>query len=157
MPPSSERCSTHLRVTLLGAREPTLSLPWINGSYMTQVINSMILQACLERVVPMHMPRNKAIREPHVSAVRGFVVHRLEFEGDAASTMPATPVKKAHDKLLKGSFIHSTQNHTYHGNFEFLTVCSPEFGCSQCISPWAVRLLRKLCGLCIGTHGDSIK
>lgn len=42
MLPSSERCSTHLRVTLLGTREPTLSLPWIDGSYMTQVINSMI-------------------------------------------------------------------------------------------------------------------
>lgn len=78
-------------MTLLGARKLTVSLSSVDGSYRTQAINCMKLQSCLEQVVHVRVPRNKASRELQVSAVSGPAVHRRESDGDTAPRVAATP------------------------------------------------------------------
>lgn len=57
---------------------------------MPETINSTTNQTSLEHVMHIYMPRNEDTRESQVSSVSGFMVHRLEFEGDASSTISAT-------------------------------------------------------------------
>lgn len=98
---------------------------------------------------PICPENNNNIRGWQVFSVSGFVLHWLEFKGDAASTTSATSGWK--DTKIVQRLFHSFYTEPYcYGNlrilhFEFLTVCSPEFGGSQSILLWVLRLLGKLC------------
>lgn len=88
-------------------QENQLSLSlWMDGSYVTWVLNLMSLQACLEQVVPKHVPRNKAIIVTINVCSKWLHDHRPELHWAAASTGPVIPAKKTHNKLLRCSFLH---------------------------------------------------